>query len=136
MSAGFWLGGGAVLAFGIGGAGVWLGALLGLVGLWSIRGFVQSLLHPPGRVQVDDSRVLLPLRLCKPGELDTAPDRLRHAYFLRKAVSVTQAAPVLVVETDEVAIEYPRDWFASDADQIRLARALNAHIRARAEERR
>lgn len=132
-SAAFWLGAAALLTFGVGGAGVWLGSLLAVVGALSVRGFVQSLLHPPGHVKVNDRSVSLPLRLCRPGELETSPDRLRHAYFLRKAVSITQAAPVLVVETEDTHIEFPRDWFASDADQIRLARALNAHIRDSAE---
>ena len=117
------------MALGIGGAGVWLGAVLGLLGLGSLRGFVVSLLHPPGHVTVDESRISLPAGLCKPGVVELVPGQLRHAYFLRRSVPVRLAAPVLVVEAEPGIYSFPRDWFATDGDQIRLARALNAHIR-------
>ena len=36
--------------------------------------------------------------------------------------------PVLVVETDERIITYPRDWFRSDSDQRRVSQAIHRKI--------
>ena len=44
-----------------------------------------------------------------------ALDRVSAAYFLRRSVPWTRAAPVLVIEADDTAYAYPRDWFVNEA---------------------
>ena len=45
-------------------------------------------------------------------------------YFLRRSVPWNRSAPVLVVELGPKAMAFPRDWFASEADQRRIVHAL------------
>jgi hypothetical protein len=52
------------------------------------------------------------------------------AYFLRRSVPWTKAAPVLIVEVGERAYVYPRDWFRTEADQRRILDALVVSERA------
>ena len=47
-------------------------------------------------------------------------------YFLRRSVPWNRAAPVLVVELGERRSLFPRDWFASEADQRHVVHALLA----------
>lgn len=52
------------------------------------------------------------------------PQDVTAAYFLRRSVPWNQAAPVLVVELGAKAMLFPRDWFASEADQRHVIHAL------------
>jgi hypothetical protein len=45
-------------------------------------------------------------------------------YFLRRSVPWNRSAPVLVVELGKRAMAFPRDWFATEADQRRIVHAL------------
>jgi hypothetical protein len=133
-------GGWALVGLVLGGVVVWklgmvakgLGAILIAVGLYHLVRFGSTLRHPAGAIRVGDDGVRLPRGVCTGDELVLAQDQIRHAYFLRRAVPWTQTGPVLVVEIaadhGARALLYPRDWFASDADQRRVARALNRRL--------
>lgn len=105
-----------------------LGQLLGLVliglGAWSAYQFVRTLLHPPGALVVDGDALELPRGVCRGNPSTVKRADVTAAYFLRRAVPWTQAAPVLVIEAGGRAFSYPRDWFASEADQRRILDAL------------
>jgi hypothetical protein len=45
-------------------------------------------------------------------------------YFLRRSVPWNRSAPVLVIELGPKAMAFPRDWFASEADQRHIIHAL------------
>jgi hypothetical protein len=105
-----------------------LGALFLLLAAWSAYGFVRTLIYRPGRIVVDGGKVILPRTLCGGVEHSFDIAEVRHAFFLRRAVPWTKASPLLVVEVGDRAFTYARDWFASDADQRRVARALNGHL--------
>lgn len=102
------------------GAGVLLLALAG----WALFRVVQTLRHPAGTIVVDGERVSLPRGLCRGEPLALSREAITAGYFLRKAVAWHQAAPVLVIETGGQVLAYPRDWFASEADQRRVLDAL------------
>jgi hypothetical protein len=102
------------------GAGVILLALAG----WSAFRVIQTLRHPPGTFVIDGDRCSVPRGLCRGEPLALPRQAITATYLLRKAVAWHQAAPVLVVEAEGKVLAYPRDWFASEADQRRLLDAL------------
>ena len=104
------------------------GVLLLALGAVHAYRFVRTLLHEAGRIELRDDSVVLPDALCREGAHTVPYDQIRHAFFLRRAVSWSQTGPVLVVETSERAFMYPRDWFSSDSDQRRVALALNRRL--------
>ncbi|HTJ44201.1 MAG TPA: hypothetical protein VL463_18985 [Kofleriaceae bacterium] len=116
--------GGALLILKMGTVAQWIGAGLIVAGLWSAYNFTRTLLFEAGTIVVDGKRVVLPRGVCrgKPVELDRAA--VAHAYLLRRAVPWTRAAPVLVIEAGDRAYLFPRDWFATEADQRRVIHAL------------
>jgi hypothetical protein len=116
--------GGALLIWKMGTVAQWLGVGLIGLGIWSTVNFVRTLLLPAGAIVVDGQRVVLPRGVCRgrPVEVDRA--KVAHAYLLRRAVPWTRAAPVLVVEAGDAAYVFPRDWFATEADQRRVIHAL------------
>jgi hypothetical protein len=91
--------------------------------------FARTVIFAPGTIIVDGSQVVLPRGLCRSKPATFARDRVEHVYLLRRAVPWTRAAPVLVIEADGKAFSYPRDWFASEADQRRVIRALHGTAR-------
>ncbi|HTM19923.1 MAG TPA: hypothetical protein VL172_05435, partial [Kofleriaceae bacterium] len=111
-----------------------VGQIVGVVflglGAWTARNFVMTLLHPPGTIAVGAEQVTLPLGLCRGKHSELPLASVKHVFFLRRAVPWTRAAPVLVVETAERAFAYPRDWFASEADQRMVLQGLNKRILA------
>lgn len=115
---------GALFVNGLGTLGQGLGLVLIALGGWSGYLFVRTLRHPPGTLVVDADTVELPRGICRgePSKLPRAA--VTSAYFLRRAVPWTQAAPVLVIETGDRAFMYPRDYFASESDQRRILDAL------------
>jgi hypothetical protein len=120
--------GGVVLLWELAIVGKAVGALLLAYGVFRATRFVGTLLHPAGRIAVTDTAIHLPRGLCAEDELVLAPDAVRHAYFLRRSVPWSKAGPILVIETADGAHSFPRDWFASDADQRRIAHALNRRL--------
>jgi hypothetical protein len=105
-----------------------IGVVLSLASLLAVRAFALTLLHPPGRIRVGQSDVSLPRGVCRTRPLELPIDRVRYAYFLRRVVPWTRTGPLLIVETETTTLRYPRDWFASDSDQQRVAAALNHRL--------
>ena len=108
----------------LGTLGKGLGVVLLLLAAWAAFKLFLTYRHPPGTIVIDGEDVALPRGLCQ-GE----PSRVKRgdvtaAYFLRRSVPWTRAAPVLVVEAAGKAYAYPRDWFASESDQRRVLDAL------------
>lgn len=126
-SIGWTIGGlilGALLIKGLGTVGEWAGVVLVLMGLYHAWLLVQSLMHPPGTIVVSDREVVLPRGLCLPRPVVVTPAEITSVYFLRRAVPWNRAAPVLIVELGERAMAFPRDWFASEADQRHVIHAV------------
>jgi hypothetical protein len=90
--------------------------------------FVQTLLRPPGRILVEKTDVELPRGLCRDNPVQCKRADVKHAFMLRRSVPWGRTGPVLVVELDNLALVYPRNWFHSDADQERIALALTAEL--------
>lgn len=115
---------GALLIWKLGTVGKWVGVLLVVIGVLRAWQLLQTFLHPPGTIVVSDSEVSLPRGLCMPRPLKLHPRDVTAVYFLRRSVPWNRSAPVLVVEHGAQALAYPRDWFASEADQRHVVHAL------------
>jgi hypothetical protein len=107
------------------------GALLVALGLYHTWFFIQSMLHEAGTVSVDAHQAVLPTGLCRPQPEPIPAAKIGAAYFLRRAVPWNRSAPVLVIEVEGRAYLYPRDWFASEADQRRIMHAVLPIIASR-----
>ena len=126
----------AVFGLVVGGLLLWklaiIGKILGVVfvviAAFATRSLIRTLLHPAGAIHVDTDQVRLPVGLCAGKELSFPIAEVHHAFFLRRAVPWTRAGPVLVVEAGDATLTYPRDWFASEADQRRVLDAINQRL--------
>jgi hypothetical protein len=119
---GFILGG--LLIWKLGTVGVWAGFALVAMGAYHAWKLAQTFLHPPGAIVISDREVSLPRGVCVPRPVLAKPSDVTAAYFLRRSVPWNRAAPVLIVELGPKAMVFPRDWFASEADQRRVIHAL------------
>ena len=115
---------GALLMWKLGTVGVWVGVVLIVIGAFRAWELVQSFVYPPGTITVSDREVSLPRGLCMPHPVRVAPADVTAVYFLRRSVPWNRSAPVLVVEIGHHAMAFPRDWFASEADQRKVVHAL------------
>lgn len=115
---------GTLLVWKLGTVGQWIGVLLILIGAYRAYQLVQTFLHKPGTIIVSEREITLPRGLCMPRPLKLQPSEVTAVYFLRRSVMWNKAAPVLVVEIGPKAIAFPRDWFASEADQRHVVHAL------------
>ncbi len=115
---------GLLLIFKLGTVGVWVGFVLVAIGLYRGWQLVQSFMYPPGTIVVSEREVSLPRGLCLPRPLKVEPSAVTAVYFLRRSVPWNRSAPVLVVELGSKAMAFPRDWFASEADQRHVIHAL------------
>lgn len=119
---------GALLIWKLGTVGKMLGFVLVVIAGFAAYNFFRTLLNAAGSIQITADNITLPLGLCRGKEHNDELDNVKHAYFLRRAVPWTRAGPVLVIETGERSFTYPRDWFASESDQRRIARRVNDHL--------
>lgn len=121
---------GGLLLWKLGTVGVWVGVVLLVIGAFRAWELAQTFMHPPGTIVVTDDKVTLPrgLYLGKPVEIP--PTAVTSVYFLRRSVPWNRSAPVLVVEVGERAMAFPRDWFASEADQRHVVHALLRYLPA------
>jgi hypothetical protein len=115
---------GGLLIHGLGTVGVWVGIALVASGVYQAWQLVRTLRHPAGTIMVSDREVVLPRGLSLPHPVVTTPSEITAIYFLRRAVPWNRTAPVLVVELGERAMLFPRDWFASEADQRHVIHAV------------
>ena len=115
---------GALLIWKLGTVGKGVGVVLMVLG--ALRGWqlLQTFLYPPGTIVVGDDEVVLPRGLCLPRPLKVPARDVTAVYFLRRSVPWNRSAPVLVVELGPRAMAFPRDWFASEADQRHIVHAL------------
>jgi hypothetical protein len=116
--------GGALLIWKLGTVGVWVGYVLIALGLYRAYQLAMSYLQPPGKFVISEHKVTLPRGVHRPRPYVLEPSAITAAYFLRRSVPWNRSAPVLVVELGDKALAYPRDWFASEADQRHVIHAL------------
>jgi hypothetical protein len=116
--------GGALLIWKLGTVGVWVGYVLIALGLYRGYQLAMSFLHPPGKFVISEHKVTLPRGVHRPRPLVLEPSAITASYFLRRSVPWNRSAPVLVVELGDKALAFPRDWFASEADQRHVIHAL------------
>jgi hypothetical protein len=115
---------GLLLIWKLGTVGVWVGILLVVIGLYRAWQLAQTYMHAPGTIVVTDREVTLPRGLCLPKPVKVKPSEVTAVYFLRRSVPWNRSAPVLVIELGPKAMAFPRDWFASEADQRHVVHAL------------
>src|SRR5688572_14394295 len=118
---------GALLIWKLGTVGQWVGVVLMLLGALRSWQLLQTFLHAPGTIVVGDDEVVLPRGLCMSRPLRVPARDVTAVYFLRRSVPWNRSAPVLVVELGPRAMAFPRDWFASEADQRHIVHALLRH---------
>jgi len=117
---------GGLLIWKLGTVGVWGGIVLVAMGVYHAWNLAQTLLYPPGTIIVSEREVTLPRGLCVPRPVVVKPQDITAAYFLRRSVPWNHASPVLIVELGPKAMAFPRDWFASEADQRHVIHHLRA----------
>jgi hypothetical protein len=115
---------GGLLIWKLGTVGVWGGVALVATGAYHAWNLMQTFLYPPGTIIVSDREVSLPRGLCMPRPVVAKPQDVTAVYFLRRSVPWNRAAPVLIIELGAKAMAFPRDWFASEADQRHVVHAL------------
>ena len=118
---------GILLVWKLGTVGVWAGYVLIALGIYRAYLLVQTFRHPPGTISVGPDKIRLPRGLHRGAPLQVTPNEVTACYLLRKSVPWNRAAPVLVIELGPRALVYPRDWFASEADQRNVVSALLSH---------
>ncbi len=115
---------GAVMVWKLGTVGVWAGWVMIALGLFRGYQLVLTFMYPPGTFVVSEQRVVIPRRIHRPNPFAVKPSEVTAVYFLRRSVPLYHAAPVLVIELGPRALLFPRDWFASEADQRHVVHAL------------
>lgn len=116
--------GGLLLIWKLGTVGVWAGYVLIAIGLVRAVQLAMSFKYPAGSFVISEHKVSLPKGVHRPSAIEVEPSAVTAAYFLRKSVPWNRSAPVLVVELGDRALAFPRDWFASEADQRHVIHAL------------
>jgi len=127
--AGWAIGGtivGILLILELGTVAVWGGFVLVAIGLFRSFQLAQTFMRPAGTIVVSDKEVSLPRGLHTTNPLVVAPKDITAVYFLRRSVPWNRSAPVLIIEVGDKAMVFPRDWFASEADQRHVVHALLA----------
>ena len=120
--------GGALLVLKLGTVGVWAGYVLIAIGLFRAYQLVMSFVHPAGKFIVTSKQITIPRGAYRGNPLVLEPSALSAVYFLRRSVPWNRSAPVLVIEIGDKAMAFPRDWFASEADQRHVVHALLSHL--------
>lgn len=115
---------GLLLVFVFGGVGVYVGLVFLAWSLYHIARLVSIVAGKPQTIRVLGDRVVLPEGAVRGALREVEPTEIRHSYFLRRSAPRFHTLPVLVVELEDGALLYPRDWFASDRDQERALAAL------------
>ena len=114
----------------LGGVGVVIGVAAVISALRQGLEFVATLRHPAGTIKVRRGQIVLPQGLCAGDPVALPVADVRHVLLLRRAVPYSAGGALLVVETAQGIFEYPRAWFASDDDPVRVA-AMLRHLTGR-----
>jgi hypothetical protein len=120
--------GGILLIMNLGTVGVWAGYVLIALGVFRAYQLVMSFVHPAGTFRVTPTKITLPRGAHRGKPLVVEPSAVTAVYFLRRSVPWNRSAPVLVIELGDTAMAFPRDWFASEADQRHVVHALLSHL--------
>jgi hypothetical protein len=115
---------GIILITHLGAVGVWAGYVLVAWGVVHALLLVRSFVWPVGTIVVTEGEVSLPRGPHRGRPVVVKPADVTAVYLLRKSVPWNKAAPVLVVELGSRALLFPRDWFATEADQRHVVHAL------------
>jgi hypothetical protein len=115
---------GIILITHLGTVGVWTGIALIAWGVFHALLLARSFAFPVGSIVVGEREVSLPRGPHRGKPVVVKPSDVTAVYLLRKSVPWNHAAPVLVVELGERAMLFPRDWFASEAQQRHVVHAL------------
>ena len=107
---------------------MWAGYVLIAIGAFRAVQLAMSFMHPAGSIVVGPKEIKLPRGAYRGTPHVLAPSDVKAVYFLRRSVPWNRSAPVLVIEVGDKAMAFPRDWFASEADQRRVVHALLAHL--------
>ena len=118
--------GGILMILKLGIVAVWAGYAVLAWGLFRAGQLALTLIYPAGTIRVTPSEVVLPRGIHRPNPLKLTPKDVTAVYFLRRSVPWNKSSPVLVIELGERAMTFPRDWFASEADQRHVVHALLA----------
>jgi hypothetical protein len=118
--------GGVLMILKLGTVGVWAGYAVLAWGLFRAVQLALTIIYPPGTIKVTPTKVVLPRGVHRPKPLEVEPKDVTAVYFLRRSVPWNKSSPVLVIELGDKAMAYPRDWFASEADQRHVVHALLA----------
>jgi hypothetical protein len=115
---------GVLLIRSLGTVGVWVGIALVVMGVYHAWQLLQTLRHEPGTISISDREIVLPRGLCMSRPVVVQPKDVTAIYFLRRSVPWNRSAPVLIIELGPRAMAFPRDWFASEADQRHVVHAV------------
>lgn len=118
--------GGILLILKLGTVGVWAGFALVAWGLYHAARVAQTFAFPPGAIVFKGGQLELPRGPHRGKPVLVEASTVTAAYMLRRSVPWNTSSPVLVVELGDKAYVYPRDWFASEAEQRRVLNALVA----------
>jgi hypothetical protein len=105
-----------------------IGGLVAVGGVNAAWAFAKTLMHPPGIIALRDDELVLPVGVSTGETASMKASDVKNAYVLRRALPWNQSGPILVIETRRQVFEMPREWFALDADQRRVAAALNRRL--------
>ena len=114
----------------LGTVGVWAGYILIALGVFRAYQLAMSFVHPAGKIVIGPKQVSLPRGVHRAKPLVVEASSVTAVYFLRRSVPWNRSAPVLLIELGEQALAYPRDWFASEADQRHVVHAIMSHLPA------
>ncbi len=124
---------GGILIARFGTVGVWAGVALVVMGAYHAWNLIQTFLHAPGTIIVTDREVSLPRGLCMSRPVVVNPHDITSAYLLRRSVPWNHASPVLIIEIGSKAMAFPRDWFATEADQRHVIHRIRELLRSKAD---
>ena len=121
--------GGILLILKLGTVGVWAGYIVVALGVFRAYQLVMSFVHPAGKIVIGPKQVSLPRGVHRSNPLVVDSAKITAVYFLRRSVPWNRSAPVLVIELGgDQALAYPRDWFASEADQRHVVHAILSQL--------
>ena len=123
---------GALLFLGLGTVARWVGIGLMLIGAAFAVSALRWLLSPAGNIAItgtgDAATISLPRGRASSSAVTVPMSKVTSAYFLRHALPMNSTSPLLVVEADGNAYQYPRHWFTNEAEQRQLIHQILARI--------